>query len=660
MAKRTRTYVLGTAGHIDHGKTSLVRALTGRDTDRLPEEKKRGITIELGFAPWEVAPGKIASIVDVPGHEGFVRTMVAGAGGIDALMLVVSAEDGVMPQTREHLNVCRLLGIERGIVALTKVDRLEGDAEATELAIADVREALAGTGLDEAPILPCSATTGEGIETIRRGVKTMLEALEPPATAGPPIVPIDRVFTLKGHGTVVTGTLVRGTLDVADDAAARLIPGGEGTARPVRIRTLQVRDAPVTRATASCRVALNLAGTEVGEIHRGDVITRGDAVRTSSIVHAWLEHLPHGARPWKRDTALEICVGTTHTTGRIDPLADPAGESTSTVAPGSRALVRIRLDTPVPAYWGQRIIVRDFARTAEAASTSDHGRTVGGGQVVDPAPSTGRRMRPVWIESGLALAEPDGARRLASLVATAGASGITLQDAAFRGGLQTPDALLAGLEKTVVSAGDRLVDRPTLDKLVHAAVAAADRFHSAHPTETGVGRAALEGQLPPPVSPAVAAAAVDLALQRGGLESAGGDLLARPGKGFRSDDALPPALVALRDHYQAAGITPPTVKDVQGQFRMTPRQCMAALGTLQRTGDLIRVTADISFHHSAHEELVGRVRTHLHTSGSIDVQDLKQMTGLSRKYAVPFLEHLDQLGVTRREGDRRVPGPRAG
>ncbi|MBC8067074.1 MAG: GTP-binding protein, partial [Deltaproteobacteria bacterium] len=252
--------VIGTAGHIDHGKTTLVAALTGVHTDRLPEEKRRGITIELGFAPWRVSPELEASIVDVPGHEGFVRTMVAGAGGIDAVLLVVSAEDGVMPQTREHVNVCRLLGVAAGVVALTKIDRLGDDPEAIELAIDDVRTALADTPFATAPIVPCSAVTRVGLDRLTDAMCTLAAKLPRRDASGPVILPLDRVFTIKGHGTVVTGTLLSGAIDLRADAELELVPVGDRRSpRPVRARAAQVRLEGRERIGPGNRVALNLA-----------------------------------------------------------------------------------------------------------------------------------------------------------------------------------------------------------------------------------------------------------------------------------------------------------------------------------------------------------------------------------------------------------------
>ncbi|MFO0635227.1 MAG: selenocysteine-specific translation elongation factor [Nannocystaceae bacterium] len=350
MSRGPQALVVGTAGHIDHGKTTLVRALTGVDTDRLPEEKRRGITIELGFAPWRISPELEASIVDVPGHEGFVRTMVAGAGGIDLVLLVVSAEDGVMPQTREHINVCRLLGVGAGVVALTKIDRLGDDADAIELAIDDVRGALAGTPFADAPVVPCSAVTGAGIETLRETVRAIAAKLPRRDGHGPPILPVDRVFTIKGHGTVVTGTLLSGSIDVRNDEELVVVTHGPGR-EPfgVRARAAQVRAEGRDRVQAGNRLALNLAGIERDAVERGDVLTRGHEVSRQSFVHARVQHLPGHSPAWRAGTTLQVCAGTAHGIGVIDPLwlvpepqARDDGEQAE-VAPGRTAIVRVRL-----------------------------------------------------------------------------------------------------------------------------------------------------------------------------------------------------------------------------------------------------------------------------------------------------------------------------
>ncbi len=668
MAKAPRYVVLGTAGHIDHGKTALVRALTGVETDRLPEEKRRGITIELGFAAWKVADGIEASVVDVPGHENFVRTMVAGAGGIDAVLLVISAEEGVMPQTREHLNVCRLLGLSHGVVALTKLDRLEGDEDALELATDDVRESLADTPFAEAPIIPCSAITGDGIEHVRDAVKRMIKKLPARHAREVPLLPIDRAFSMKGHGTVVTGTLLSGTIDLARDSQVRLIPHGERRPpRDVRVRGAQVRGAPTERVLPGNRTALNLGGVELAEVERGDVISRGAKVTRSGVLHAYVEQLSHGASGWKHGSAVEVCAGTAHAVGHLDPLdvvhtpGEEREEDANVIRPGGSGLVRIRLDSPLPIWHGQPLVLRAFDDGGDMSAR--HGLTIGGGTVVDPHPSTGRAQRPRWIRMGAALRVGDPQTRGAALVEDAGALGVDATELSVRGGIEDAAAILDGLAaegKIVAAGGGRYVLERVLEPLVKTCVSNVDRFHADNPMQPGMGRAAVEGSLPGRVSPEVAAAAVNAAITRGLLranEETG--TLARPGKGMVDPDNLPPTMQRVVDLYDQGGIAPPTLKDVQASCDLSAKDALEIVGLLQRAKLLVRVTAELSFSAGSHEAIVNDARRTLAEQGRLDVQSLKELTGLSRKFVVPFLEHLDRLGVTRRVGDERQPGPNA-
>jgi selenocysteine-specific elongation factor len=666
--------VLGTAGHIDHGKTTLVRALTGVDTDRLPEEKRRGITIELGFAAFELSPELRASIVDVPGHEGFVRTMVAGAGGIDIMILVVSAEDGVMPQTREHINVCRLLGIEHGVVALTKVDRLEGDAEAIELAAEDVRAALHGSVFEPAKIVPCSAVTGEGMPELVAELRRLAAKAPRRDAQGPPFLPIDRVFTIKGHGTVVTGTLLSGVVDLGADNHLRLVPAGPGRAeREIRSRGAQVRSAEQARVMAGNRLALNLANVEVAEVHRGDVLTRGPLVVVATTVHAMLQHLPGRDPAWEHDTSVQLCAGTAHAAARLDPLwhaphpdhEKDAPGAEPTIPPGHEGLVRIRLEQPLPLWRGQRLVIRGFSSSTVAGAHDDQGLTLGGGVVIDPEPSGGRGQRARWIALGRALADSDPSARLRALVHDAGMVGIDTAAIERRTGLRDVGVLLRSLAEgkgavLVPLPGERWVHAEAARPLVDRVIAGVDRFHAENPMQPGIGRASAEALLGTRVAPAVAAWAVDQAVARGALRSVDDQgTLARPGKGVPADGALPEHMQRVLDEYQKAGLEAPNLKDVQAACGLSSKQILEIVGVLQRTGRLVKLTADISLPRASHEALVEQVREHLAAHGEIDVQALKQLSGLSRKYAVPFLERLDELQITRRDGDRRVPGPRA-
>ena len=679
MARPLRALVLGTAGHIDHGKTSLVRALTGIDTDRLPEEKRRGITIELGFAAWELGAGVSASIVDVPGHEAFVRTMVAGAGGIDAVLLVVSAEEGVMPQTREHLHVCQLLGLRHGVVALTKTDRLGGDPEAVQLAADDVRAALheLAPGLAELPIVPCSALTGDGLPALTAAIRRLAAAIAPRSLRDRPIVPIDRVFAVKGHGTVATGTLLSGRLDLAPGRTLELIPAGPNREpRELRARALHVRGAACEQAPADSRVALNLGNVATDDLARGDVISSGPRVTRGQSCLAVLTHLPHDEHLWRSGTTLELCAGTAHTTVRLDPLAvlDPNNLSQETpssnlspetatrprsprptVPPGATALVRLRLDAPLPLWHGQRLVLRS-ARSS--AATRQHGHTVGGGILLDPTPGSGRGQRPRWLDLARALRNPDPAARVRALLQHAGALGTTRDELERRAGVVDLDPLLTDMriDKQILALAEpRWVDAAVLGPLAAAAAAHVARFHEAHPLQPGLGRAAAVGGLPGRFAPDVAAAAVAHAVACG-LLRADGDLLTRPAT--TADPGLPAKVQAVLDLFRRAGIAPPTLREIQEQTGLGERPALEALGALQRSGALVRVSPELSLAREHHEALIDRARAHLKAHGTLDVQALKALTGLSRKFVVPFLEHLDRLQISRRQGDLRVPGPR--
>ncbi len=695
MAKPTRALVLGTAGHIDHGKTALVRALTGVDTDRLPEEQRRGITIELGFAAWNLGGGLAASIVDVPGHEAFVRTMVAGVGGIDVVLLVVSAEEGVMPQTREHLHICQLLGLRHGVVALSKLDRLGGDAEALALAEADVRAALEALapGLADAPIVPCSAHTGEGLPALTAAVRRVAATIPVRPQKDRPIVPIDRTFAVKGHGTVATGTLLTGRLDLTRDVRLRLIPAGlHREPRELRPRALHVRNSPSEQAPAGSRVALNLGNIATEDLARGDVISAGPRVARGQVLLALLTHLPHDELPWRSGTTLQLCAGTAHTTARLDPLVDLSPETSEMspgtaavpapnlshgpaavpepnlssgtcrpqrplVPPGATALVRLRLDAPLPLWHGQRLILRS---ARDDAAAHRHGHTTGGGLVLDPAPSSGRGQRPRWLALGRALALMDPSARVRALLDDAAALGLDRDALEQRSGLVELDPVLGELRDAghILPLGEqRWVAAAVLPALATAAAALVTRFHAEHPLLPGPGRATVVHGLPGRVAPDIATAAIAHAVACG-LVDADGELLTRPRASTTATASFPPRVQAVLDLFRGAGLAPPTLREIQDQTRLGEREALDALASLQRAGAVVRVSPELSLAREHHEALLAHARELLRSDGQLDVQSLKARTGLSRKFVVPFLEHLDRLQISRRQGDLRVPGPR--
>ncbi|MBK8261027.1 MAG: selenocysteine-specific translation elongation factor [Nannocystis sp.] len=681
MAKEPRSVVIGTAGHIDHGKTALVHALTGVDTDRLPEEKRRGITIELGFAAWELGGGLHASVVDVPGHEALVRTMVAGAGGFDLFLLVVSAEDGVMPQTREHLHVLELLGVHAGVVALTKIDRLGGDPEALGLARDDVRAALAGTPLAEAPILPCSARSGEGLDDLRAALRRLAARLPPRPLRDRPILAVDRAFVIKGHGAVVTGALLSGAVRPGREASLLWTPVDPHRApRELRVRGLQVRGRAADEALAGARVALNLAGVDIDELSRGDVISRGARVSRAAVAHLLLDHLPHDAATWASGAAVQLCAGAASSAARLDPLgplvpAEPPGHVSFNmplrpdqahgsppppfqIPPGGRGLVRARLDPPLPLWHGQRVILRRLHSTGDPA-----GDTIGGGVVLDPAPTLGRGQRARWIAVARALASQAPADRLSALLTDAGARGLGAAELERRAGVVEPQPhvqLLIDAGRLRPLSTDHWVDAATLDQLAERAIAHVERFHRDNPLQLGLGRATVEASLPGHPSAEVAAAAVERAIARAELVrvSDSSAELARPAH-LRATGAYPPELALILAHYRRAGAAPPTLKELEegSPTGQSAREILSAVTLLQRAGALVRISPDISLAAEAYEALLEQISAHLARRGEIDVQALKAASGLSRKYVVPLLEHLDRIQLTRRVGERRVPGP---
>ncbi|PYQ38349.1 MAG: selenocysteine-specific translation elongation factor, partial [Acidobacteria bacterium] len=413
-----RSLIVGTAGHIDHGKSALVRALTGVDPDRLKEEKERGITIDLGFAHLDLGEGLVASFIDVPGHERFVRNMLAGAHGIDAVLLVVAADESVMPQTREHFHICRLLGIPRGLVALTKCDAADADMQA--LAEMEVRELVAGSFLADAPILRVSARTGQGLDALKDALRALARAVPPRPGEGLLRLPVDRAFTLRGFGTVVTGTLVSGTLAAGDEV--EVPPGG----RRARVRGLQVHGAPAERVEAGHRTAVNLSGLEVHEIARGDVVTQPGTLRATSIVEAELTLLP-GQRALKDQARLRVHIASAEVLARVRVLDGAA------VAAGATARVQLRLESPAVAGRGDRLVLRSYSPAV----------TIGGAVVADPL--AGKRRRGSVSSIPGAADAADAAQAAVRMVEEAGTAGLDAATLAARVTVPLP-VLLAALQ----------------------------------------------------------------------------------------------------------------------------------------------------------------------------------------------------------------------
>ena len=641
-----RHLVVGTAGHIDHGKTALVKALTGVDTDRLEEEKRRGITIDLGFAP--LALGDLeASVVDVPGHEGFIKNMVAGATGVDLALLVVAADEGVMPQTREHLDICRLLGVPRGVVAVTKSDLLsELGADWLPLLEQDVRAVTAGTFLEGAPVIPVSARTGEGLDRLQAELDRLAAEVPERPADGPLFLPIDRAFTLKGFGTVVTGTVLSGT--VAEGDALSLVPPSPGVGA-LRARTIQVHGKPTPAGLAGQRAAVNVPGVEAQAVARGQALTHPGVVPPSSIVDAEVTLLAASPSPLRHRSRLLLHVGTAQVACAV-ALVDGRAE----LAPGATALAQLRLAAPTAALPGQRFILRGF-RALEG-----RGRTVAGGRVLAIQSRARRRGRPDQIEQLLVLAGDDADARVHAVLAMAGPAGLAADALVGRTAL-SPRAVQASLERLGARGLAILYDRErrghvaghvarALQGRLSAAVAA---FHEAHPLAGGVGREELRGSLPPVTDPRLFQRLLQQLVDRGELE-VNGDLVRRRGHAA----AASPGGGALKERVLSAlrqgGLTPPWVHELAGIAGAPAADVAAVLKLLAADGSAVRVTPDLYYEAAAVASLRERLVAHLRARKEISTPEFKDMVGATRKHVIPLAEYFDRERVTLRIGDKRV------
>jgi selenocysteine-specific elongation factor len=637
--------VVGTAGHIDHGKSSLVMALTGIDPDRLKEEKARGITIELGFAHATVGNTRIA-FVDVPGHERFVRTMLAGVGGIDCVLLIVAADESVMPQTREHFDICRLLQIPRGIVVLTKCDL--ADAETRALVHQDVAELVAGSFLEAAPVMEVSSTTGYGLDALRDViVEQVTEARKRPVD-GAARLPIDRAFSMKGFGTVVTGTLVAGRITVDDELAVQ--PGG----RVVKVRGVQVHGRPAAEAMAGQRAAINLGGVDVGEVSRGETLLTPDTLSVTRRIDAEIDLLT-STRALKHGARVRVHNGTAEVLGRVSIAGAStfakatADQSTDEIAGGGQALVRFRLEAPAVLTRGDRFIIRAYSPPI----------TIGGGVVLDPAPT-----RPgVRSESGRASLEAlrmvaDGDAALGWVIDQAGIAGIATASLVWRFGVP-PSRLAATLQKLVATGGvvavsDRIVAKPSLIKGQDVLLAMVTQSHNDNPMSDGLAREEARGKAFARVSPAIFEHVVDDLKSRGAL--VGADRLALPTHKATVAGADDRVRAAIVDAYRAGGLKPPDAATVESTAKASKVIVEKVIALLLREKVLVKLDT-LVFHAESLQKLKEEVRALKGSApggATVDVAAFKDRYGISRKFAIPLLEYLDRERVTRRTGDVRL------
>ena len=616
-----RNVIVGTAGHIDHGKTTLVGALTGVDTDRLAEEKRRGISIDLGFAHLPLSAELSLGFVDVPGHERFVKNMLAGASGIDLALLVVAATESIKPQTREHFDICRLLGIEGGVVAITKSDL--ADPDLVELVKLEVAELVAGSFLEGAAIIAVSATTGEGLPALREALATAAQRVTAKSSSAWFRLPIDRVFTMKGHGTVVTGTLTAGELRLEDEV--RIYP----ELMTARVRGLQKHGAAATEATAGQRVALNLAGVDKADLRRGQVLG-APVFQPVTRLDARLNLLPT-AKPLKRGAPVHFHVGTAELEATVTPL-----DGRAKLEPGSQALVRLELREPTLLLPGDRFIIRLFSPVI----------TIGGGTVIDISPP--RRSTAFPSKEARAKAFE---RDLAGAVIEESPGGLPLSTAIARTGLKAAQ-ILAGHRPVVRDAsGTWLIHPPWLLERAARLEGLLGDFHVANPLQPGWSKEEARARLMPQ-SPAVV---FEHLLAETKSVTAVGDLLRLTSHRIVLQQDESAALAKIEKLFADAGLSVPATNEVLAQSGIDPTRAKTLLQALLRDRKLVRISAELVYHATALEQ----VQTLLKTKAGqrFGVGDFKDWTGVSRKYAIPLLEFLDRQRITRRDGEQRVINP---
>jgi selenocysteine-specific elongation factor len=651
-----RHLIIGTAGHIDHGKSALVLALTGTDPDRLKEEKARGITIDLGFAHW--ASGEcVFSFVDVPGHERFVKNMLAGVGGIDAVLLVVAADESVMPQTREHFEICRLLGVPDGLVVITKTDLVDPDT--IELVRMEVRDLAAGSFLAEAPIVAVSSRTGEGLDGLRSALAALAGRARRRAADGSVRMPVDRAFTVKGFGTVVTGTLLTGTIRVDDELV--LLPGG----RPTKVRGLQVHGQAAATAGAGRRVAANLGGLELEDIGRGDSLLTPDTLEPTRMLDARLQTVA-GARPLRHGARVRFHQGTGETLGRVAIAAIPGSGQDGAAADGALApgvevpaggwaYVRIRLESPIVVSRGDRFILRAYSPSV----------TIAGGLVLDPHPARGA-IRTSAARARFEMLDPDGRepdaameRAVAAMVSDAGAAGLATSSLVSRAGI-VRGQVSSAVERlsragVAVKAGAVLVAPAVLERLRRDILTRLGEHHRVEPLSEGVPREEVRERLCARAGAGVFEHVL-ADLQQSGRVS-GRERLAIASHRIALTGDEERARQTIEGAFRTAGLKPPDPREVAQAAGIATDVADRVVKLLARQKVLVKVDS-LLFHQEALEQLE-RDMAALKTAGRggevrIEVATFKERYGVSRKFAIPLLEHLDRARITRRIGDTRV------
>lgn len=627
--------ILGTAGHIDHGKTSLIKALTGVNTDRLKEEQLRGITIELGFASLDLPSGQHLGIVDVPGHEKFVKNMVAGATGIDIVAMVIAADEGIMPQTREHLEICSLLGVKHGLIVLTKTDLV--DEEWLELVQEDIREYVQGTFLDGAPLIPVSAVKEQGLSEFVTALDELSGRVPEKPLSNLFRLPVDRVFTMKGFGTVITGTLISGKVSVGDPVM--IFPSGIKS----KVRGVQVHNQTVGEAVAGMRTAINFQGLERETINRGDVVSSTDALVPSYMVDVAFEFLSSNGKALKNRTQIRFHTGTSEVLGNLILL------DRDEIAPGDKTVAQIRLESSIAVIRGDRFVVRSYSPI----------RTIGGGQVLNPIPAKHKRFRKEVIQGIEALTDADPEALVRYHATAAGIKGVSFSQLRLMTSLPdktleaTLQALLSKKELIQVDKENRiLVHRETVEALKHEGGKFLKSFHKAYPLKSGMSKEELKSKFSSEMSVKLFNLVLTQMIEDETIQTEADSVrLAAHRVSLAADQAeLKEKMLSV---YRQGGLTPPTIKDLAGIIGQPPDGTKDMLKLLVDEGQLVKVKEDLYYSAESIEDLKIKITEFLKAEGELTPPQFKQLTGASRKYTIPLLEYFDGINLTIRIGDSR-------
>jgi selenocysteine-specific elongation factor len=626
MTRKRR--VVGTAGHIDHGKTSLVRALTGVDTDRLPEEKRRGITIDLGFASWFTDDYQIG-FIDVPGHERFVKNMLAGVGGIDSVLLVIATDESIKPQTREHFAICKLLGIRTGVIALTKSDLVE--REIVDLVRMEAEELVAGSFLEGKPIVPVSSTTGAGLEDLRAAILgSVAEVEDRDATTRVFRLPIDRVFTMKGFGSVITGTTYAGRIDV--ESEVEVLPGGDRS----RARAIQVHGEPRTFAAAGERTSVNLADIAVDELHRGQQLVAPNTLLPSQVITARVELLAD-AKPLKEQTRIRFH----HLSSELLGTLRFVDKTVSEIKGGESAFVQVRLEAPVVAVAGDRFVIRRYSPAF----------TIGGGVILDAhLPKLSRGTRPELLDT---FANGALAERVELMAKLQGLRGLTLDDIQARTGInkQTLGTQLRAIPKLAQIEKGRWMHDDVLADFRHRAMAFLDDFFKRSKMAVNVPKGEFVQKLLPRDADNALIAFLLGDLSREKIVTVSADALDIPGRSKTLGGAEGELARIIEGRFAEVGLQSMPVSDLIKTIAQRPKVIEGIIGFLVKQGTLVRMGEGIYLHRGALE--TAREKIAARRGDTLDVAQFKDFFGLSRKVAIPLLEWFDREGITKRIGDSR-------